>query len=103
MAEVGASSEWKVTGSVLELYRQELRDLLATSTEQGDKQKKLQIRSEGVEGLLEQECSNPQELSQLLTDAQHSRKTVATAMNDYSSRSHLLFIIKIVSINRETG
>jgi len=32
-----------------------------------------------------------------------ARKTVATAMNADSSRSHLLFTIKVTSINRETG
>jgi hypothetical protein len=102
MNDMDSCCEWKVTGSVLELYRQELRDLLALSQERADNRRKIQIKSDGVEGLLEQECQTPEQLSKVLVDAASARKTVATAMNPDSSRSHLLFIIKIVSFNKET-
>jgi len=99
--EMDGCCECTVKGSVLELYRQELRDLLVASAH-GDHHKKLQIKSDGVEGLSEKECHTPEELSEILTNAAGARKTVATAMNPDSSRSHLLFIVKIVSVNKET-
>merc|ERR1719335_1204436 len=34
--------------------------------------------------------------------ANSHRKTLATSMNDQSSRSHLIIIIKIMSVNKET-
>merc|ERR1719446_686425 len=102
--EGNVSCECKVTGSVLELYRQDLRDLLALSQEEhaNHNSRKIQIKSDGVEGLVEKECQTPEELAKLLADSAQARKTVATAMNPDSSRSHLFFIIKIISINKET-
>lgn len=100
---------YTVMGSMLELYRQDLFDLISISKEgRGSSQvKKLQVRTDKaggvvVEGLAEQECKNPDELSKLMQDGEEGRKTTSTAMNAESSRSHLLFIVKVISVNRET-
>merc|ERR1712190_568349 len=49
-----------------------------------------------------EECPNAETLSKLLDRGNQQRTVAATAMNSESSRSHLVLIIKIVSVNRET-
>jgi len=100
--DASTSCEWTVTGSVIELYRQDIRDLYAMSQDEAD-QRKLQIRAESIEGLLEKECKTAAELTEVISEASKARKVASTALNKDSSRSHLLFVIKITSINRETG
>lgn len=100
---------YTVLGSMIELYRQDLVDLLAVAKAKGDrdKVKKLNIRNEKtgevkLEGLTEQECTNAETLSDILETGMGARKVMATSMNAESSRSHLIFCVKIVSINIET-
>eukprot|EP00418_Pyrodinium_bahamense_P088123 CAMPEP_0179035442 /NCGR_PEP_ID=MMETSP0796-20121207/13114_1 /TAXON_ID=73915 /ORGANISM="Pyrodinium bahamense, Strain pbaha01" /LENGTH=1125 /DNA_ID=CAMNT_0020731717 /DNA_START=303 /DNA_END=3680 /DNA_ORIENTATION=- len=97
---------YTVMGSMLELYRNDLVDLLSKGNPKATKQK-LNVRQEKtgtvvVEHLTEQECVNAQELSALLERGNKQRTVAATAMNSESSRSHLVLIIKIVSVNKET-
>merc|ERR1712113_559605 len=68
---------------------------------------KLNVRQEKsgmvvVEHLTEEVCHNADELSALLDRGNEQRTVAATAMNSESSRSHLVLVIKIVSVNRET-
>jgi len=98
---------YTVLGSMLELYRQDLVDLLAVAKDGRAAAKKLQVRMDKtgavlVEGLMEQECKDPDSLSNCLETGMAARKVMATSMNSESSRSHLLFCVKIVSVNRET-
>ena len=58
------------------------------------------FRSEHV---LEEQCQSAEELSDLLERGNRQRTVAATAMNSESSRSHLIFVIKIVRVSRETG
>jgi len=106
-ASGSARYNYTVMGSMLELYRQDLFDLITVAREGRGNVKKLQVRTDKaggvlVEGLLEQEAKNADELMALLEEGANGRKTTATAMNAESSRSHLLFIVKVVSVNRET-
>merc|ERR1719316_396593 len=55
-----------------------------------------------IEHLVEEEVRSAQELTAVLERGNEQRTTAATAMNSESSRSHLLLIIKIVSVNKET-
>jgi len=55
-----------------------------------------------VEHLTEEVCHNADELSALLERGNAQRTVAATAMNSESSRSHLVLMIKIVSVNKET-
>merc|ERR1719199_832182 len=48
------------------------------------------------------ECKTPDELDNCLETGIGARKVMATSMNEHSSRSHMLFIVRIVSVNRET-
>lgn len=92
----------QVSASMLELYRNDLIDLLDDSV------KKVSIRTdlEGavqIENATEVDCRDANDLSDVLDRGLMFRRTAATAMNSESSRSHLLLTVTIVSVNRETG
>jgi len=52
--------------------------------------------------LTAEECATPEELTKVLERGNEQRKVAATEMNSESSRSHLIFMIKVLSINKET-
>jgi hypothetical protein len=56
-----------------------------------------------LEGLVEKKCENAENLMEYFDRGMAARKVMATSMNPESSRSHLIFTIKIASVNRETG
>mmetsp|Transcript_33661 Transcript_33661/g.66197 ORF Transcript_33661/g.66197 Transcript_33661/m.66197 type:complete len:1170 (+) Transcript_33661:123-3632(+) len=98
-----------VMGSMLELYRNDLLDLLSKEAHGKGKSdaKKLNVRQEKsgsvmIEHLTEEQCTSAASLMSLLERGTSKRTVAATAMNSESSRSHLVLIIKIVSVNRET-
>jgi len=101
-----ARFNYTVMASMLELYRNDVIDLLS----KGDKHaaaKKPNIRQDKtgmviIEHLIEEECKDAEELEKVLEKGNNQRTVAATAMNSESSRSHLVLIIKIVSVNRET-
>jgi kinesin family protein C2/C3 len=103
---------YTVMASMLELYRNDLVDLLTPAAKQQhdpnyQKAAKLNIRAEKsgmvmVDNLIEEACGNAAELSVLLDRGNEMRHVASTAMNSESSRSHLILIIKIVSVNKET-
>lgn len=84
---------WKVElqGACLEIYNEEIKDLLLG---QNDKKQKLQVRQakDGncVPGLTLRPVTSPEEVDSLLNMAQTNRTVAATDMNLHSSRSHLL-------------
>ena len=104
---------WTVTVnvSVLELYNEELRDLLIGKNEQGKGSDKMKItHTQGrvhVQGLTSQdiECTNMvismSQFEQLLEQANRSRATIATCMNDVSSRSHMIFMLEMTGIHAD--
>jgi len=105
-----------VRASMMELYRNELVDLLVprASPRKGstfgfspEKQKHniyMDTRTQDVhiEGLSSEECEDAKALLELLERGNKQRSVAATAMNDASSRSHLLLMIRIVCVNIET-
>jgi len=96
-----------IMGSMIELYRQDLVDLLQVAAQGRDKVKKLKVRTDKsncviLEGLTETECPTADSLSDLLETGMAARKVMSTSMNAESSRSHLIFLIRIVSVNKET-
>jgi len=105
--EAGKSRcNFTVMGSMLELYKNDLIDLLSKGNPSASKGK-LNVRQEKsgavqVENLTEEECSSPEALSALLERGNAQRTVAATVMNSESSRSHLVFIIRVISVNRET-
>jgi Kinesin motor domain len=91
--------EFMVKVSIVEIYMEELNDLLASKKTVGrldSKDKKLKIRStksKGVyiENLTEVYVSSSSEVQRLMKLGSKNRSVGRTDMNDVSSRSHLLF------------
>merc|ERR1719362_1471908 len=86
-----------IMGSMLELYRNDLVDLLSKQALGKGKSdvKKLNVRQEKsgsvmIEHLTEEQCSSAESLMALLERGNSKRTVAATAMNSESSRSHLV-------------
>ena len=87
-------SSYNVKASFLEIYNEEVRDLLS-----GDTHQTLQIRQDKKRGIFVQSIEHPantsQELLEILFDGEKSRAVAATGMNERSSRSHTIFRVTI--------
>ncbi|XP_059114629.1 kinesin-like protein KIF11 [Peromyscus eremicus] len=92
-------TEFSVKVSLLEIYNEELFDLLSSST---DVSERLQMfddprnkRGVIIKGLEEITVHNKDEVYQILEKGAAKRTTAATLMNAYSSRSHSVFSVTI--------
>ncbi|KAK4189112.1 putative kinesin-like protein [Podospora australis] len=100
---------WTYTmeGSFVEVYNEELRDLL-TPAKEVDPKKKLEIRhDERTKQTTVLNCKSvpldsPNRVEQMLKQAQNNRSVAATKANERSSRSHSVFILKLVGENSAT-
>ena len=98
-------SEFIIKCSFLEIYNEELHDLLDTKSLQqaiatGERNSKINIREEkngsiSLYGLHEEKVHNYDELASCLDRGSNSRTTASTLMNNNSSRSHAIFTISI--------
>jgi hypothetical protein len=102
--------QYTILGSIIEILPRRVVDLMGAAKANGDRDKinKLNIRHQlsgevKLDGLVEQECKNPEELSWIFESGMAVRKVMATSMNSESSRSHMIFCVKLVSINHETS
>jgi len=96
-----------VFASMVELYNNRLVDLLRPVRSGGRGAPKLSVRQDGagavqVDQLAEEEVQDAVELKELLDRGIAQRTVAANAMNIESSRSHLVFTIRVTSINKET-
>ncbi|CAJ1335072.1 unnamed protein product [Effrenium voratum] len=97
-----------VSASMFELYRNRLVDLLRKERRGKSPpcSPKLNLRNcEGgmqVDNLCEEEAKDPKELKRLLYRGLAARATAANAINSESSRSHLLFTIKVTTMDVAT-
>lgn len=102
-ARLGEDEEEKIEHSVkcsfIELYNEELRDLLAA-----DDHTKLKIFDDAnkngrtttmVQGMEESHIKTASKGIKLLRDGSHKRQVAATKCNDLSSRSHTVFTITV--------
>ncbi|KAI3363519.1 hypothetical protein L3Q82_012119 [Scortum barcoo] len=92
-------TEFSVKVSLLEIYNEELFDLLSPTE---DVNERLQLfddprnkRGVVVKGLEEVTVHNKDEVYQILERGAAKRKTASTLMNAYSSRSHSVFSVTI--------
>ena len=90
--------DYLVRASMFELYNEELID----SFNKNDKKEKLEIHEDPKSGFYVKNLSilnitEEKELLELLSHGKSTRKVRATAMNDYSSRSHSIFTIIVES------
>mmetsp|Transcript_91538 Transcript_91538/g.296319 ORF Transcript_91538/g.296319 Transcript_91538/m.296319 type:complete len:746 (+) Transcript_91538:103-2340(+) len=86
---------WKIElkGALIEVYNEEIRDLLGDKSSSAKKQK-LEIKQgkdgNHVPGLTIRTLTCPAEVEDMLTTGSESRSVACTDMNSHSSRSHLL-------------
>mmetsp|Transcript_17766 Transcript_17766/g.62266 ORF Transcript_17766/g.62266 Transcript_17766/m.62266 type:complete len:777 (-) Transcript_17766:99-2429(-) len=105
-AQSSARFEFKIYASMLELYRNDLVDLL-TEERVAPGKGKLAIKTDkagriSVENLIEEECQTAEKLTAVLERGNKNRKVASTAMNAESSRSHLVLWVRILSTNKDT-
>merc|ERR1719482_2646422 len=90
---------------MVELYRNELVDLLLVSQVSGAA-KRASVRNDKdgqIHNMVEEECPDAAALVKVMARGNMFRTTGATAMNNASSRSHLIQTVKIHRVNRGTG
>jgi kinesin family protein C1 len=104
------SWEYTMEGSFVEVYNEELNDLLVSNERSADgKAKKLEVRhDEARKQTIIANCksvplNSPDSVEMMLSEAQKNRSVAATKANERSSRSHSIFILKLVGKNTATG
>ncbi|GMI94118.1 MALECTIN DOMAIN KINESIN 2 [Hibiscus trionum] len=95
---------YNISVSVLEVYNEQIRDLLSTSSTS----KRLEIKqsAEGfhhVPGLVEAKVDNVKEVWNVLQMGSNSRAVGSNNVNEHSSRSHCMLCIMVKSKNLMTG
>ncbi|GAA50371.1 kinesin family member 3/17, partial [Clonorchis sinensis] len=88
-------AEYLVRASYLEIYKEELRDLLHR-----DQSKHLEIKEKPDSGIYVKDLSsvltrNIEEIQKVMNIGYQNRAVGATNMNEHSSRSHAIFIVTI--------
>ncbi|KKA28206.1 hypothetical protein TD95_003318 [Thielaviopsis punctulata] len=99
---------WSYTmeGCFIEVYNEELNDLL---TPADPRAKRLDIRHDEfrkqttVVNCKTVRLTSPENVEQMLAAAQRNRSVAATKANERSSRSHSVFILKLLGENAATG
>jgi kinesin family protein C1 len=100
------SWEYTMDGSFVEVYNEDLNDLL---TPNDGKSKKLEIRHDEVRkqttivNCQSVRLDSPNSVEMILEEAQKNRSVAATKANERSSRSHSVFVLKLVGENSATG
>lgn len=96
---------YKMEASFVEIYNEEIRDLLAT--ERGLKYEIKRVDSKStdiyVTNLITEEVTCGSNVNPLLRRAKKNRAVAATNCNERSSRSHSVFILKIHGQNSKTS
>lgn len=100
ISRASGEESFVVTVTYLEIYNEEVRDLLSI-----DPNKKLAIRERCdvgvyVKDLMGFTVDSIESITELLNRGNKNRVTRSTSMNDVSSRSHAIFTITIESKNR---
>eukprot|EP00656_Telonema_subtile_P032313 TRINITY_DN3543_c0_g1_i1.p1 TRINITY_DN3543_c0_g1~~TRINITY_DN3543_c0_g1_i1.p1 ORF type:complete len:369 (+),score=93.50 TRINITY_DN3543_c0_g1_i1:19-1125(+) len=97
-----ASFSYNIKVTVLEIYNDEVHDLLSS-----DAKKVLDVRQGPngifVPGLTEVVVGEPQQIHDIMGDAKRNRSVCATTLNQESSRSHLILTVYSEGENKTTG
>ncbi|XP_027026914.1 kinesin-like protein KIF3C isoform X2 [Tachysurus fulvidraco] len=89
------NQQYLVRGSYLEIYQEEIRDLLTT-----DHSKRLELKESPESGVYVRDLSsfvakNVKEMEHVLNAGNRTRSVGATDMNEHSSRSHAIFSVTV--------
>ncbi|CAJ0580049.1 unnamed protein product, partial [Mesorhabditis spiculigera] len=95
------STKFLVHCSYLEIYNEEVRDLLGDVREQKLDIKEHSDRGVYVAGLSMHVCHNVKDCQQLMNKGFSNRHVGATLMNKDSSRSHSIFTVYVEALNEE--
>ncbi|KAM9626347.1 kinesin-like protein KIFC2 [Trichechus inunguis] len=95
--EMGARGQHRVTLSMVEIYNEAVRDLLAPGPPQRLAVRQGPAGQGGIQvaGLTYWDVPNLETLHQMLSLGKSNRATAATAMNQHSSRSHALVTLTL--------
>lgn len=100
------SWEYTMEGSFVEVYNEELNDLLTPNERSA---KRLEIRHDEarkqttITNCTSVRLDSPSSVETMLEEAQNNRSVAATKANERSSRSHSIFILKLIGENSATG
>ncbi|XP_057948127.1 kinesin-like protein KIN-14Q [Malania oleifera] len=99
---------YDISVSVLEVYNEQIRDLLVSNTQPGVAAKRLEIRQVGegihhVPGLAEAHVNNMSEVWEVLQTGSNARAVGSTNANEYSSRSHCIHCVMVKGVNLLNG
>ena len=99
--------QYKMEGSFIEVYNEELNDLLGKANDM-DK-KKHEIKHDMAKGkttitnITTVELDAPSKVNDIIQRASNNRSVASTKANERSSRSHSVFILKLMGENSVTG
>ncbi|KAF1991058.1 kinesin-domain-containing protein [Aulographum hederae CBS 113979] len=100
---------WKYTmeGSFVEVYNENLNDLLGDAKEFDKKKHEIRHDTEKckttITGVATVQLDTPEALQSMLNAASNNRRVAATSANQRSSRSHSVFILRLTGRNSVTG
>ncbi|KAL3911416.1 MAG: hypothetical protein SGILL_007291, partial [Bacillariaceae sp.] len=85
--------------SYLEIYNEEIRDLMVTNGEGGDLKIRETLNGEVyVSGLSSRSVESPKEIGRFMEEASQRRVTASTKMNAVSSRSHAICVLRVKGV-----
>eukprot|EP01129_Flabellula_baltica_P005796 TRINITY_DN2124_c0_g1_i1.p1 TRINITY_DN2124_c0_g1~~TRINITY_DN2124_c0_g1_i1.p1 ORF type:complete len:1152 (-),score=318.71 TRINITY_DN2124_c0_g1_i1:270-3683(-) len=96
IGEDETETEFTIKCSFLEIYKENIRDLLNPGGNGKLKVRETPSRGVWVQDLTEIPVTSEDEIFQLLNIGEQSRSVAKTDMNDASSRSHSLFMITLI-------
>ncbi|KAK4439065.1 Kinesin-like protein KIN-14Q [Sesamum alatum] len=99
---------YEVSVSVLEVYNEQIRDLLVSDSQPGLSAKRLEIKQVGegghhVPGLVEAHVNNVSEVWEVLRTGSNGRAVGSTNANEHSSRSHCIYCVMVKGDNLLNG
>ncbi|KAM0880082.1 hypothetical protein ACQ4PT_033826 [Festuca glaucescens] len=100
--------QYEITVSALEVYNEQIRDLLLTGSQPGAATKRLEVRqvAEGIHhvpGLVEARVTNMDEAWDVLKTGSKARVVGSTNANEHSSRSHCIHCVMVKGENLMNG
>ncbi|KAL2581901.1 hypothetical protein AAZX31_15G236700 [Glycine max] len=99
---------YDISVSVLEVYNEQIRDLLVAGNHPGTAAKRLEIRQAGegmhhIPGLVEAHVNNMTEVWEVLQTGSNARAVSSTNSNEHSSRSHCIHCVMVKGENLLNG